>query len=107
MIDRQKILEIVNRIASGYNPEKIILFGSYALGTPGENSDVDLLVIKETDLPRPQRALQVRKMIYGSMIPIDLIVYTPREIEESRDNKFSFVYQVLNTGKTLYERTAG
>jgi uncharacterized protein len=107
MIDRQKILEIVNKIASGYNPEKIILFGSYALGTPGENSDVDLLVIKETDLPRPQRAVQVRKIIYGSMIPIDLLVYTPSEIEESRDNKFSFVYQVLNTGKTLYERKAG
>ena len=93
MIDKQKILEIVNKIASGYNPEKIILFGSHALGTPGENSDVDLLVIKETDLPRPQRAVQVRKMIYGSMIPIDLIVYTPKEIEESRDNKFSFVFR--------------
>ncbi len=44
-------------------------------------------------------------MLYGSMIPIDLIVYTPEEIEESKENKFSFVYEVLNTGKTLYERT--
>jgi uncharacterized protein len=104
MIEKEKILEIVNKIASGYNPEKIILFGSYALGNPDENSDLDLLVIKESDLPRPQRSVQVRKMIYGSMIPIDLIVYTPKEIEESKDNKFSFVYQVLNTGKTLYER---
>ena len=104
MIEKEKILEIVNKIASGYNPDKIILFGSYALGNPGENSDLDLFVIKETDLPRPQRSVQVRKMIYGSMVPIDLIVYTPQEIEESKDNKFSFVYQVLNTGKTLYER---
>lgn len=104
MIEKEKILEIVNKIASGYNPDKIILFGSYALGNPGENSDLDLFVIKETDLPRPQRSVQVRKMIYGSMVPIDLIVYTPKEIEESKDNKFSFVYQVLNTGKTLYER---
>ncbi len=106
MIENDKISEIVNKIVSGYNPEKIILFGSYATENPGENSDLDLLVIKETDLPRPLRAVQVRKMIYGSMVPIDLIVYTPKEIEESKDNKFSFVYEVLNTGKTLYERAS-
>ena len=105
MIGKDKISEIVNKIASGYNPEKIILFGSYATENPNENSDLDLFVIKDTDLPRPQRTVQVRKMLYGSMIPIDLIVYTPKEIEESKENKFSFVYEVLNTGKTLYERT--
>ena len=104
MIKSDKIIEIVNKIASGYNPDKIILFGSYASGSPNEDSDVDLFVIKETDLPRPLRTAQVRKMIYGSMIPIDLIVYTPKEIEESKSNKFSFVYEVLNSGTTLYER---
>jgi uncharacterized protein len=104
MIEKEKILEIINKIAIGYNPEKIIVFGSYASGNPDENSDLDLFVIKETDLPRPQRSVQVRKMLYGAMIPIDLIVYTPKEIDESKDNKFSFVYEVLNSGKTLYER---
>lgn len=106
MIGKDKISEIVNKIASGYNPEKIILFGSYAAGNPNEDSDLDLFVIKDTDLPRPQRTVQVRKMIYGSMVPIDLIVYTPKEIEESKENKFGFVYEVLNTGKTLYERAS-
>jgi predicted nucleotidyltransferase len=104
MIGKDKIKEIVNKIASGYNPEKIILFGSYADGNPKEDSDLDLFVIKDTDLPRPQRAVQVRKLLYGSMIPIDLIVYTPKEINESKGNRYSFVYEVLNTGKTLYER---
>ena len=104
MIEKDKISEIVNKIVSGYKPEKIILFGSYATGNPNENSDLDLFVIKETDIPRPQRTVQVRKMIYGSMVPIDLIVYTPKEIEESKNNKFSFVYEVLNNGTTLYER---
>ena len=65
---------------------------------------MDLLVVKETDLPRPERAVVVRKMIYGIMFPVDLIVYTPKEIEESKNNRFSFVHEVLNTGKTLYER---
>jgi predicted nucleotidyltransferase len=104
MIGQEKISEIVNKIAAGYNPDKIILFGSYASGNPNENSDLDLLVIKESDLPRPERTALVRKMIYGARIPIDLIVFTPGELAESNENRFSFVYEVLNTGKTLYER---
>jgi predicted nucleotidyltransferase len=106
VIEKDKISEIVKKIASGYNPDKIILFGSYAAGNPNDDSDLDLFVIKDTDLARPQRAVQVRKMLYGLMIPIDLIVFTPKEIEESKNNKFSFVYEVLNTGKTLYERAS-
>ncbi len=104
MIVTEKISEIVNKIAFGYKPDKIILFGSYAVGNADENSDLDLLVIKDTDLPRPQRAMLVRKMLYGAMVPIDLIVYTPKEIEDAKDNEFSFVYKVMHTGKTLYER---
>lgn len=106
MIEATKITEIVNKIAFGYNPEKIILFGSYASGKATDDSDLDLFVIKDSDLPRPLRTMQVRKMIYGSMVPIDLIVYTPQEIDESKDKKYGFVYEVLNTGKTLYERAS-
>lgn len=106
MIGKDKISEIVVKIASEYNPERIILFGSYAKGDPDENSDLDLFIIKETALPRPERIIQVRKMLYGARIPIDLIVFTPKEIEESKDNIFSFVHEVLNTGKTLYEQAS-
>jgi predicted nucleotidyltransferase len=106
MIGKDKISEIVKIIATGYNPDKIILFGSYATGNPNEDSDLDLFVIKDSNLPRPQRTVQVRKMLYGCLIPIDLIVYTPKEIEESKENRFSFVYEVLNSGKTLYERAS-
>jgi hypothetical protein len=45
-----------------------------------------------------------RRLFYGSMILIDLIVYTPKEIDESRENRFGIVYEVLNNGKILYER---
>jgi len=106
MIEKEKISQIVEKIAIGYDPDKIILFGSYATGNQNDDSDLDLFVIKDSDLSRPQRTVQVRKMLYGSMIPIDLIVYTPKEIEESKDNRFSFVYEVLNSGKTLYERAS-
>jgi len=105
MIEQDKISAIINKIAQDYDPDKIILFGSYATGNADENSDLDLLVIKDTDLPRPLRTVQVRKLLYGSMVPIDLIVYTPKEIKESEKNKFSFIHDVLNTGKIIYERT--
>ncbi len=105
MIELDKINEIVNKIISEYSPDKIILFGSYANGVPNENSDLDLFLIKDSDLPRPQRSAQVRKMLFGLMLPIDLIVYTPKEIQETKDNKFGFVYEVMKNGKTLYERT--
>ena len=106
MIEKDKISEIVNKIAFGYNPDKIILFGSYASGNQNEDSDLDLFVIKDSDLPRPQKTVQVRKMLYGSMVPIDLIIYTPKEIEDSKENKQGFVFEVLHTGKTLYERAS-
>ena len=106
MIHKDKILEIANKIVQGYHPDKIILFGSYAIGNPNENSDVDLLIIKNSDLPRPQRTMEAIKILYGAMVPIDLIVYTQAEIEESKENTCSFVYEVLKTGKTIYERTS-
>jgi len=106
MIGKDKISEIVEKIASGYNPEKIILFGSYANETSDENSDLDLFIIKESKLSRPERTIQVRKLLYGAKLPIDLIVYTPNEIEESKGNLYSFVNEVLNTGKILYEQAS-
>lgn len=104
MIQDDKISEIIHKIASGYNPDKIILFGSYANGSASVDSDIDIFVIKSSELPRPQRAMQLRKMLYGSLIPMDLIVYTPDEVEKEKDVEYSFVHEVLNSGKTLYER---
>ncbi|MBE0638211.1 MAG: nucleotidyltransferase domain-containing protein [Bacteroidales bacterium] len=104
MITESKISEIVRKIASGYDPEKIILFGSYASGTASDDSDIDIFVVKDTELPRPQRTIQLRRMLLGAQIPMDLIVYTPNEVENEKDEKYSFVYEVLNSGKTVYER---
>lgn len=104
MIENDKINEIVNKIAVFYNPDKIILFGSYANGKPNENSDLDLLIIKDSDKPRPDRSTEIRKMLYGSMIPMDLIVYTNSEVQESLSKKYTFIYQAITNGKVVYER---
>ncbi len=104
LITEKKIQEVINKISNNYFPEKIILFGSYAKGNPEVTSDLDLFIIKDSVLPRYKRGLEVRRLLFGSMIPIDLLVYTPKEIEEQKDRKYSFVHEVLNTGRVVYER---
>ena len=69
MIDAIKINEVIKKITLNYNPDSIILFGSYAFGTPNSDSDLDLLIIKQTSLPKHLRASEVRKHLYGMMIP--------------------------------------
>ena len=64
---------------------------------------MDLFVIKDTDLPRPQRTVQVRKMLYGSMIPIDLIVFAYGFVDwNGRHRSYGKDWQVLNNGKSFY-----
>jgi len=104
MIAQTKIEDIVNRIAVKYMPDKIILFGSYAYGIPNENSDLDFLIIKDSEKPRPERAIEIRKILFGSMVPLDILVYTNKEIQEAMNSKYNFVYQVMHTGKIVYER---
>lgn len=104
MIETTKIYDIVNRIAARFNPDKIILFGSYAAGTPNNDSDLDLLIIQDTDLPRQRRSFDIQKLLVGSMIPMDILVYTNQEYEQEQNEKFSFLHSAIKTSKILYER---
>lgn len=100
----KQIEDIVKRIVDHYKPEKIILFGSYAYGTPKKDSDLDLLIVKESSLPRYKRAREIRKLLWGtSEISKDIIVYTQREIDDWREVDEAFVTQVMKKGKILYE----
>jgi predicted nucleotidyltransferase len=102
MVTKQQIDEIVKRIADNYHPEKIVLFGSYAYGTPTEDSDLDLLIIKDTELPRHKRGREVRKYLRGLKIAVDLLVYTKKEVEEWRDVNTAFITTVMGKGKVLH-----
>jgi predicted nucleotidyltransferase len=66
MILREQIQDITSRIISNYNPDKIILFGSYANGNYNEDSDLDLIIIKNSELPRHKRGLELRRWLGGS-----------------------------------------
>lgn len=104
MENQEKIKHIVDTIAQNVQPEKIILFGSHARDDASENSDIDLLIVKESALPRYKRSRSVRKYIRGAKIPIDLIDYTPDEIEKYKNIKSAFITQVMNQGQILYDR---
>jgi predicted nucleotidyltransferase len=105
MISQEKINEVIDRIVKNINPEKIILFGSCASGNPGEDSDLDILVIKEMKMPRYKRSREVKKHLRGMKIPIDVIVYTKKEVKEWKDTKTAFISQVIKQGKVLYGQT--
>ena len=83
MITEAQIQAVVQRIVAGYAPDKIILFGSYAYGTPTEDSDLDLLIIKrDAEAKRVERAIAIRTLLWGTNAPaMDILIRTPAEME--------------------------
>ena len=104
MISKRKISDIVNKIAKNYDPDKIILFGSYAIGTANDDSDLDIIIVKKTDKPKHKRAREVRRFLLGSMVPIDLKIYTPIEFENERNFSLSFLNSAIKNSIVIYER---
>jgi predicted nucleotidyltransferase len=96
--------EAVRRIIENFNPEKIILFGSYAYGQPTADSDMDLMVIMDTDEKPHKRAVTLRKALKGIGIPKDIIVKTPEEFDRFKDIVGTIIYPAAHKGKVLYER---
>ncbi len=96
------IRRFARRIAERFEPEKIILFGSYAKGTPHEESDVDILVViparNEID-----KSIQI-SLAFDHPFPLDLIVRTPKHLQRGLDDEDWFLREVIATGKLLYEK---
>ena len=108
MISQKQIDEVAEAIVRYYRPDRVILFGSYAAGTAGEDSDLDLAVIKSTTSPSHKRGAEVRKAIRQNgqvyYFSKDILVFTPKELEQWKEDPYSIVYEILKNGKTLYER---
>ncbi len=99
--------EITDRLVSEFHPEEIILFGSHAWGEPGENSDLDLLVIiSQSDLSPARRAMHAHRCLQGLNVPKDILVRT-RKVERFRHVRASLEYQIFDKGTVLYERQTG
>ena len=99
-----KVLEeITSRLVAEFQPERIILFGSHAWGTPTADSDVDLLVIvPHSDRTPAQRAARAYRRLRGLTIPVDILVKTRAEVDRFRSVYASLESEILERGKVLY-----
>ncbi len=94
----------VNTIVKNYNPEKVILFGSYANGNPTTESDIDLLIIIKSDKSNWEVSVDISLLLKHSF-PIDIIVKAPDEVKKRIKMGDFFLKNILKSGKLLYERT--
>lgn len=99
------ILEITEKIKKNYKPCKVILYGSYIYGKPDKDSDIDLLIIKETNKSPIDRWIELKKILRDitKKVPVSPLVYTPKEVKERLAIKDFFIKEILEKGKVLYE----
>jgi predicted nucleotidyltransferase len=95
--------EIVERLVEEFHPERIILFGSHAWGTPSPDSDVDLLVVvPASSQTATERATRAHRALRGIGVPKDILVRTHEEIERYRVVPASLEAEILERGRPLY-----
>ena len=100
-----KILNgIIDKVVKYYGPDKIIIFGSYAKEYNTQASDIDLMVIKDTPLPKEIRGREMMHLFFGHIIPIDFHFYTHAEFEEEKRKPYSLAHTIEKTGKIVYEK---
>lgn len=102
---KNTINSIVEKIKREYKPDKIILFGSYAYGTPNDDSDIDILVVKNTNERPIDRRVTVRRIVSDPSlrIPFESIVLTSSEVKQRLDIGDQFLKEIIEKGKLLYE----
>jgi predicted nucleotidyltransferase len=105
-ITQKMISEIVSKIVDNFNPEKIILFGSFVWGKPKEWSDIDILVIMKYSGSSPKVAAKISNLAKPKLVPMDILVRTPKEIEKRVKLGDYFIKRILNGGKVLYDKAA-
>ena len=99
--------KLVDFIVSEYNPEKIILFGSYGTQRSTETSDIDLLIIKKTNKRFVDRVVELMQLIrnqFGFKYPVELFIYTPNEFRRAKKINSLFIRTVLLKGVVSYEK---
>lgn len=97
---------VIERLIATYDPERIILFGSHATGRAQEGSDIDLLILKESDRIPLDRRIEVERILSDRLVPLDLLVYTPQEVWDLYAAGSPFLEEVLGHGRVLYMRKA-
>ncbi len=102
MMFEDKIKMIVDRVTGKYEPKAIIVFGSVARGDCTEDSDLDIAIIMDSDLSEHERNVMVRVCIGSIGMAMDLLVFTPDEIEAEKDDDSSIISEIIRTGEVVY-----
>ena len=102
-LDEKLMEKIVRRIVEKAHPEKIILFGSRGRGDARTESDIDILVISNSKEPRYRRAAPLYGTLSDILIPMDILVYSPEEVEEWSIVPQAFVTTAIREGRIIYE----
>jgi predicted nucleotidyltransferase len=113
VFDTEKITSVViraavDRIVRALEPEKIFMFGSQARGEATDVSDLDLLVVMESDESKLERGIKIRKLISPRAFGLDVLVYTPEEFEKAASHEDYWfnplIKDIIKEGKKLYDR---
>lgn len=93
---------VLKQIVEGFHPQKVILFGSYAYGTPTEDSDIDLLIIMEVEGNPLRTAANIAAAI-DHPFSLDILVFGPQQLRYALENEYTFVTEIVTRGQVLYE----
>ena len=95
--------EVIGKIVSMFRPEKIVIFGSVARGTAGPDSDIDMLIVMNTELSYYRRTAPIHVAMRNFPVAMDIFVLTPEEYDRLKDDEYSFASEIHKTGKVAYE----
>lgn len=105
MFDYSQVDLAVDAIAKGVKPRAIIIFGSVADRTARDDSDIDMIVVMDTDTPYFYRNIQIQRILRANGLKVDrdVIVLTPDEFEERVNDRHSFIHEIYSKGYVAYE----
>ena len=102
MVGMRQINDLSRRIACQFRPRRILLFGSYATGRPTTDSDVDLLVIMPHKGKAVEKSVEIRMKVRPGF-PLDILVRSPKKVKERIAMGDTFMQDIVEKGKVLYE----
>jgi predicted nucleotidyltransferase len=94
----------IARLVRAFNPERIVLFGSYAKGTAQPGSDVDLLVVADLEGEPLAHLHRARQLVADAFPTVDIVLCTPQEVAEAPTARSPFLESVLGSGIAVYTR---
>jgi uncharacterized protein len=105
VIGAADVARVVDSVVALYNPDRVYVFGSYAKGLLHEQSDLDLIVVKPSTLPRFRRGRDLNGILATMALSVDVLFFTPEEMRLELADPYSMLSAIMPSAKTLYQRS--